>query len=197
MTDAAPSLPRIGSPAPGPALEVVARPPQLALNRARAGRAPVGRLALVLVASLVAQAVVAPHLAPPGAAPDLLLLATAAVAASVPGPGAVAFGFTAGLVADLFLITPFGLSAAAFTAVARAGAALPAPRRALLAAPRATVSALLAGALVMFGAAAAGAGPRSSPAGLRLLLQASVTAGALSPPVFAALRRLTGPGRQA
>ncbi len=164
--------------------------------RVAGARAPVGRLAFVLLAAVLAQAVVARHLAPPGAAPDLLLLATAAVAATVPGRGAVAFGFAAGLAADLFLITPFGLSAAAFTAVARAGAAFPPPRRALLAAPRATLSALLAGALVMFGAAAFGVAPAPSSTGVELLVRASLTAGALSPPLFGALRRLVGTGRR-
>ncbi len=164
-----------------------------AARRARAGgRAPVGRLALVLLVATAAQALVAPHLAPPGAAPDLLLLATVAVAATIPGPGAVVFGFAAGLAADLFLVTPFGLSAAAFTALARAGAGLPFPRRAVLIAPRAVLSALLAGALVMFGAAALGAAPPPSSAALRLLLRAGLTTGALSPPVFAAVRRLVG-----
>jgi rod shape-determining protein MreD len=140
----------------------------------------------------VAQALVAPHLAPPGAAPDLLLLATVVVAAALPGPGAVAFGFAAGLIADLFLVTPFGLTAAAFTALARAGAGIPFPRRAVLIAPRAVLSALLAGALVMFGAAALGAAPPPSGAALGLLVRAAVTMGALSPAALAAVRRLVG-----
>jgi rod shape-determining protein MreD len=157
----------------------------------------VAPLIVVLGLTVVAQALVAPRLGSSGAAPDLLLLVTAAVAAAVPFRSAVIFGFAAGLAADLFLITPFGLSAAAFTATARAGAALPPPRRALFLAPRATVSALLAGGLVMFGAAALGAGPVPSSTSLGLLMRASVTAGALSPPVFAALRRLVGAGRPA
>lgn len=143
--------------------------------------------------AVVTQALLAPRLGPPGAAPDLLLMATAAVAAAVPTRSAVIFGFAAGLAADLFLVTPLGLSAAAFTAVARAGAALPAPRRAILVVPRATLSAVLAGALVMFGAAALSAGPAPSSTSLRLLVHAAVTAGALSPPAFAGLRRLVGP----
>jgi rod shape-determining protein MreD len=158
---------------------------------------PVWRLGAVLLCGVLAQGLLAPRLAPPGAAPDLLLVATAVVAAAVPSRSAVIFGFAAGLTADLLLITPFGLSASAFTAVACAGAALPAPRRPLLVAPRATVSALLAGALVMFGAAAFGEAPVPSSTSLGLLLRASVTAGALSPPVFAALRRLLGAGRPA
>lgn len=152
------------------------------------------RLGTVLLCGVLAQALAAPRLAPPGAAPDLLLLATVAVAAAAPARSAAIFGFAAGLAADLFLVTPFGLSAAAFTAIARAGAAFPAPSRALLIAPRAAVSALLAGALVMYAAAAFGEGPVPSSATLGLVLRASITAGALSPPVFAVLRRLVGSG---
>jgi rod shape-determining protein MreD len=186
-----------GNRAPGTTVAVVADS-QFAVTPglpARASsRATVVQLALVLLTATVAQTLLAPHLAPPGAAPDLLLLATVAVAAAIPGPGAIAFGFAAGLAADLFLVTPFGLSAAAFTAVARAGAGLPFPRRAVLVAPRAVLSALLAGALVMLGAAALGAAPRPSVAALGLLLRAGVTTGALSPPAFAAVRRLVGGG---
>lgn len=155
------------------------------------------RLGAVLLCGVLAQALVAPRLAPPGAAPDLLLVATVAVAAAVPSRSAVIFGFGAGLAADLFLVTPFGLSAAAFIACARAGCAFPGPRRALLIGPRAALSALLAGALVTFGAAALGEGPGPSSTGLGLLLRASATAGALAPAVFAALRRLLAPRRPA
>ena len=152
------------------------------------------RLGILLMVTIVAQALVAPRLGLPGAAPDLLLLTTVAVAGTTPGSGAVIFGFAAGLAADLFLVTPFGLSAAAFTAVARAGAAFPAPRRALLVAPRVAVGAVLAGALVTFAAAALGQGPVPSPTTLGLLVRASVTTAALSPPMFAAVRRLVGCG---
>jgi rod shape-determining protein MreD len=151
----------------------------------------------VLLCGVLAQALVAPRLAPPGAAPDLLLLATVAVAAAIPAPSAVIFGFAAGLAADLFLVTPLGLSAAVFTAVARAGGSLPAPHRSLFIAPRATVGALLAGALVMFAAAPFGEGPVPSSTSLGLLLRASVITGALSPPAFGALRRMVGAGRRA
>ena len=156
--------------------------------------ASVWGLGTVLLCAVLAQGLVAPRLARPGAAPDLLLLATVVVAAGAPARSAVLFGFAAGLAADLFLVTPFGLSAAAFTAIARAGSAVPAPRRALLIAPRVVVSALLAGALVMFAAAALGQAAAPSSTTLGLLLRASVTAAALSPPVFAALRRLVGSG---
>ncbi len=164
--------------------------------RGRTSGALAGRLALVLLAATLSHTLIAPQLAPPGAAPDLLLLATLAVAATVPAPRAVAFGFVAGLVADLFLVTPFGLSAAAFTAVARAGAALPPSRRAILIAPRVVAGASIAGALVMAGTAALGEGPVPSSADIAPLARASLTAGALSPPVFAAVGRLTRGGRR-
>jgi rod shape-determining protein MreD len=156
--------------------------------------ARVGRLAIVLLGATLGQALVAPHLAPPGAAPDLLLLATVAVVATVPAPGAIAFGFAAGMAADLFLVTPFGFSAAAFTGLARAGAALPPPRRAVLIAPRAVLGALIAGGLVMFGAAAVGEGVRPSFTSLGLLVRASVTAAAVAPAAYVAMRRLAGGG---
>jgi rod shape-determining protein MreD len=149
-------------------------------------------LALLLLGATLAQALVAPHLAPPGAAPDLLLVATVAVAAAVQAPGAISFGFAAGLAADLFLVTPFGLSAAAFTAVARAGAGLKPPRRALLIAPRAVLGAVAAGGLVMFGAAAFGPGVMPSATSLGLLVRAALTAAAVAPVVYAAVRRLAG-----
>ena len=153
-------------------------------------RAVTWSLGGLLLAAVVIEAVVAPRLAPPGAAPDLLLVATVVVAALAPTRAAVVFGFAAGLGADLFLTTPFGLSAAAFTAVARAVAAFPAPRRAILVAPRVAAGALLAGALVLVGAAALGGEGMPSATRLELLVRAAVTAGALSPPVFAAVRRL-------
>ena len=162
--------------------------------RRRIRRAPVGPAAGLLAAALVAQALVAPHLAPPGAAPDLLVVAAAVVAAVAAPPVAVAFAFAAGLAADLFLATPFGLSAAAFTAVARAGAALPPPRRVVLVAPRVGASAFVSGALVLVGAAALGDTAAPSPAALGLLARASLLAAALSPPVFVAVRHLAAGG---
>lgn len=148
----------------------------------------------LLLGGILAQGLVATRLGPPGAAPDLLLLATAVVAAARPVATAVTFGFAAGLAADLFLVTPFGLSAVAYTVVGRAGATFPAPRRSLLVAPRVALSVLAGGALVVAGAAALGAGPAPSWAVLGLLLRAAVTTAALSPPLFAAVRRL-GPPR--
>lgn len=151
-------------------------------------------MSALLLGGFLAQGLIASRLGPPGAAPDLLLLATVVVAAARPVATAVTFGFAAGLAADLFLVTPFGLSAAAYTIIGRAGAALPAPRRNLLVAPRVALSALAGGALVVGGAAALGAGPALSWAHLGPLVRAAVTAAVLSPLLLAALRRL-GPSR--
>jgi len=72
------------------------------------------RLVLVVVTLVVLQTTVFPHLRIFGAAPDLLLVATAAMAYEEgPESGAV-FGFASGLALDLFLASPFGLSALAF-----------------------------------------------------------------------------------
>jgi rod shape-determining protein MreD len=72
------------------------------------------RLVLVVVTLVVLQTTVFPHLRIFGAAPDLLLVATAAMAYEEgPESGAV-FGFASGLVLDLFLASPLGLSALSF-----------------------------------------------------------------------------------
>jgi len=76
--------------------------------------APIGA---VLLTSLVAHAAVVPHLAVRGAAPDLLLVATVAIATRRGARTGAGFGFAAGLGADVFLATPLGTSALAFTLV--------------------------------------------------------------------------------
>jgi rod shape-determining protein MreD len=72
------------------------------------------RLVLVVVTLVVLQTTVCPHLRVFGAAPDLLLVATVAMAYEEgPESGAV-FGFASGLALDLFLASPLGLSALSF-----------------------------------------------------------------------------------
>jgi rod shape-determining protein MreD len=104
--------------------------------RARAGgvrrAAPLGA---VLLTTLVVQVAVAPHVAVRGAAPDVLLVGVTAVAAGRGPRAGAAFGFGAGLGADLFLTTPLGTSALAFTLVGQAlGRSLPARSSGLAAA---------------------------------------------------------------
>jgi rod shape-determining protein MreD len=73
--------------------------------------ADVARSTIVIVVALVIQHTVLDFVRIGGAHPDvLLLLPVAAGYAAGPDRGAV-FGFITGLVADLFLPTPFGLSA--------------------------------------------------------------------------------------
>jgi len=75
------------------------------------------RLFLVVVMLVVIQTTVFPHLRIFGASPDLLLLATIAVAyEDGPDTGAI-FGFFSGLALDLFLSTPLGCSALSFAIV--------------------------------------------------------------------------------
>ena len=71
----------------------------------------------LLVGALVLHTAVSPQLRVLGVAPDLLLLLgiTAGIVAG-PHRGAVV-GFTAGLLADCFLQTPFGLSALCYSLV--------------------------------------------------------------------------------
>jgi hypothetical protein len=93
---------------PAPALAQVFRGEMVRARRL----APSGA---VLFTLLVAHVAVTPHLAVRGAAPDVLLVGVAAVAARRGPRGGAAFGFAAGLGADLFLATPLGTSALAFT----------------------------------------------------------------------------------
>jgi rod shape-determining protein MreD len=75
------------------------------------------RLFLVVVMLVVIQTTVFPHLRVFGAMPDLLLLATIAVAyEDGPDTGAI-FGFGSGLALDLFLSSPLGCSALSFAIV--------------------------------------------------------------------------------
>jgi hypothetical protein len=74
-------------------------------------------LGAVLLTALVVQVGVAPHLAVGAAAPDVLLVVVAAVAAGRGARAGAAVGFAAGLGADLFVATPLGTSALAFTLV--------------------------------------------------------------------------------
>jgi hypothetical protein len=73
--------------------------------------------AAVVLTGLAAQAGLAPHLVARGVGPDLLLVAVVAVAAGRGARAGAAFGFAAGLGADLFLATPLGTSALAYTLV--------------------------------------------------------------------------------
>ena len=74
-------------------------------------------LGAVLLTALVVHVGVAPHLAVGRAAPDVLLVGVVAVAAGRGKRAGAAFGFAAGLGADLFAATPLGTSALAFTLV--------------------------------------------------------------------------------
>ena len=75
------------------------------------------RYFLLIVSLLVLQTALFPSLRVFGAAPDLLLVATIAVAYERgPEYGAV-FGFVSGLAIDCFLSSPFGVSALTFALV--------------------------------------------------------------------------------
>ncbi len=75
------------------------------------------RLPLVLLLCLVVHATFLPELRIAGVMPDLMLLVAAAAGLQAgPGYGA-AIGFASGLLADLLLPTPLGLSALVFTVV--------------------------------------------------------------------------------
>jgi len=76
--------------------------------------APAGAALLTVLAAHTA---LAPHLRLSGVGPDLPLVAVVAVAAGRGSRAGAAFGFAAGLGADLFLATPLGTSALAYTLV--------------------------------------------------------------------------------
>jgi hypothetical protein len=99
---------RFGQPIRGSLLGAAALEHVAPLRR----RAP---LAALLATGLVVHGAVAPHLAVRGLAPDVLLVAVVAVAAGRGARAGAAFGFAAGMGADLFLATPLGTSALAST----------------------------------------------------------------------------------
>ena len=77
----------------------------------------VAPLAAVWLTAVAATAGLAPHLAVRGVEPDVLLVTAVAVAVGRGARAGAAFGFAAGLGADLFLATPLGTSALAYTLV--------------------------------------------------------------------------------
>ena len=96
-------------------------------------------LGAVLLTALVVNVGIVPHLAVGAAAPDVLLVSVVAVAAQRGSRAGAAFGFGAGLGADLFLATPLGTSALACTLVGHLlGRPGPPPAPSGAAGPRAT-----------------------------------------------------------
>lgn len=79
--------------------------------------APAGAAVMTV---LVGHAAVAPHLALRGAGPDVVLAAVVAVALGRGARVGAAFGFAAGLGADVFLTTPLGTTALAATLLGHA-----------------------------------------------------------------------------
>ena len=124
-------------------------------------------LAAVLFTALVVHAAVTPHLAVWGAAPDGLLVGVAAVSVSRGPRAGAAFGFVAGLGADLFLATPMGTSALAFTLVGhvlgRSGRPRPSGTAAALCSPASTCFACRRGRVHGAAATATGAGGPGAP----------------------------------
>jgi rod shape-determining protein MreD len=73
------------------------------------------RLTFVATALVILQTTLLEHLRIFDAVPDLLLVATIAVAVEDGADSGALFGFLSGLLVDLFLSTPLGLSALAFS----------------------------------------------------------------------------------
>ena len=74
----------------------------------------IGRLALLLCVMVLVQITLLPHLRVAGVVPDVVLVATVAVAYREGPELGAGYGFASGLVLDLFLQTPLGLSAICF-----------------------------------------------------------------------------------
>jgi rod shape-determining protein MreD len=74
-------------------------------------------LGAVLVAAVVVQSTVLARVRVGGVRPDLLVLAVVSVAVASEATAGAAFGFLAGLVADLLFDLPVGVSALVYTAV--------------------------------------------------------------------------------
>ena len=148
-------------------------------------------LAAVLVTAVAAHAGLAPHLAVLGLEPDVLLVAVVAVAAGRGARGGAAFGFAAGLGADLFLATPLGTSALAYTLVGHVVGRSSRPRRAAL--RRSVTLAFVAVATGRAGTAvlstALGAVPFPKMAELLHIVGVAALSAPLGIPAMAAARR--------
>jgi rod shape-determining protein MreD len=155
----------------------------------------------VLLTVLLAHVAVAPHLALRGVAPDVLLVGVAAVAVARGPRAGAAFGFAAGLGADLFLAQPVGTSALAFTLIGHVIGRSSGPRSPGAAARRLALSRsiVLTAAAVGTGRLAAavvatglGGVPFLDAAGLLRIVTTAAVSASLGPVLFAAVRRLPG-----
>ena len=146
-------------------------------------------LAAVLLTLLVAHVALTPQLSVRGTAPDALLVGVAAVAVGRGSRAGAAFGFTAGLGADLFLATPLGTSALAFTLVGHVlgRASAPAGKGAVVLAVAGVGAGRLAAAAV---ATAFGGVPFPGAPGLLRIAAGALLSAPFGPPVFAAVGRL-------
>ncbi|HET9771083.1 MAG TPA: rod shape-determining protein MreD [Acidimicrobiia bacterium] len=109
-------------PAPArPTAERTARPvPGALLREGLLGARRLAPAGAAVLTVLVAHVAVTPHLAVNGVAPDVVLAAVVAVATGRGARAGAAFGFAAGLGADLFLTTPLGTVALASTLLGHA-----------------------------------------------------------------------------
>ena len=148
-------------------------------------------LAALLATCLVVHAAVAPHLAVRGMPPDVLLVAVVAVAAVRGERIGAAFGFAAGLGADVFLATPLGTSALAYTLLGHILGGRHEPRRSMLLA----FAGVIAGRLMTAATATAlGGVPFPEPAGLLRILGVAALSAPLGPPTVALVRRISSAG---
>ena len=153
----------------------------------------------MLLTALVVHVGVAPHLAVGGPAPDVLLVGVVAVAARRGARAGAVFGFGAGLGADLFVATPLGTSALAFTLV---GHVLGQSGQAPSSSGRATLRRSIILSFVGVGAGRLGVAlvattlagvPFPDAQGLLQIAAVAVVSAPLGPAVFTALGHLSRP----
>lgn len=150
-------------------------------------RAP---LIALLVTGLVVHAAVAPHLAIGGMPPEVLLVAVVAVAAVRGERAGAAFGFAAGLGADLFLATPLGTSALAYTLLGHVVGLRATVRHPIVLAFVGAGTGRLAVAVV---ATVVGGIPFPDAAGLLRMVWVAALSAPLGPATVVLVRRLSAP----
>jgi rod shape-determining protein MreD len=143
-------------------------------------------LAVLLATGLVLHAGMAPHLAIRGIAPDVLLVAVVAVSSNRGARAGAAFGFAAGLAADLFLATPLGTSALAYTLLGHALGRADLGRSIVV-----VIVGVAAGRLAAAAVATGLAGvPFPGPTGVLSMAGVAIVSAPLGPAVMAAVQRL-------
>lgn len=152
------------------------------------------RFALVIVSALVVQTTLAPAISIDGVHPDVMTLLAVAASLEAGPEAAAARGFFIGLAEDLFLQTPFGLSALVYTVVGFAvGLAMHRTSQVPRSLATVVVTAASAGAAALFGVLASVMGTGTTGARLAAIaIVVGLTSGVLAVPALGLVRFATG-----